>query len=376
MKIIVLIYKFFLSRRYKVEIKNVEVLKHNWPVLLLPNHVALVDPQILITFLYKYLKLSPVASELFFNVPVLKQIMKVFWTIPVWEMTKWADSEKVKEVFWKVVDAIKDWKNILIYPSGQVYRQGFESIIWKQSVYNICQNIPENTKIIWLRDRWLWGSMWSKSWDDGQSWFFLLFIKWVYITFINLIFFIPKRKVSLELEDITEQINLYKNMSLLEFNKYLENFYNKYWEEKINYIKHYWFYNNVKNRKEPDIITWSLKELNNIKNHNLDNIDDNIKNKIIEKISLIKEIDKKNILEDSKLIVDLFFDSLDLSEIKSFVAGNFEKASNPPIWDLKTVWDLIIMAVGQSDNVEELKKCEWQRCEKKVDLVEKIQKIL
>jgi len=40
--------------------------------------VALVDPQILMVFLNKYLKLSPVASELFFNIPVLKQIMKYF----------------------------------------------------------------------------------------------------------------------------------------------------------------------------------------------------------------------------------------------------------------------------------------------------------
>jgi hypothetical protein len=40
------------------------------------------------------------------------------------------------------------------------------------------------------------------------------------------IFFIPKRKVTLEIQDITDQINLYKNMSLNEFNGFLENFYN------------------------------------------------------------------------------------------------------------------------------------------------------
>jgi len=256
MKLIILIYKFFLSRRYKIEIKNSEILKHNWPILLLPNHVALVDPQILMVFLNKYLKLSPVASELFFNVPVLKQIMKYFWTIPIAEMTNWADPEKVKKVFSKVVDALKENKNILIYPSWQVYRQGFESIIWKQSVYSIAQNMPKNTKVIWLRDSWLWGSMWSKAWDDWKTWFFTLLLKWIFIVFSNLIFFVPKRKIILEMEDITEQINLYKNMSLWEFNKYLENFYNKNWEEKVKFIKHYWFYNNVKNKKEPELIKW------------------------------------------------------------------------------------------------------------------------
>gem|GEM_PF-5542177 len=63
--------------------------------------------------------------------------------------------------------------------------------------------------------------------------------------------------------------------------------------------------------------------MKNTKNHDLSQIDEKIKNKIIEKIVLIKEIDKKNILENSKLIVDLFFDSLDLAEIKSFVQANF-----------------------------------------------------
>jgi len=74
-----------------------------------------------------------------------------------------------------------------------------------------------------------------------------------------------------------------------------------------------------------------LKELNNIKNHDLSKIDQKIKDSIIEKISLIKEIEKSNITENSKLVIDLFFDSLDLAEIKSFVAGNFKDSSNPPI---------------------------------------------
>ena len=87
--------------------------------------------------------------------------------------------------------------------------------------------MPENTKVVWLRQRWLWGSMWSKAYDWGKTGFFTLFLKWVFYTFVNLIFFVPKRKVNIELEDITKQINLYKNMSLREFNKYLESFYNK-----------------------------------------------------------------------------------------------------------------------------------------------------
>jgi acyl carrier protein len=74
-----------------------------------------------------------------------------------------------------------------------------------------------------------------------------------------------------------------------------------------------------------------LKDLENTKTYNLAKIDEKIKNKIIEKIASIKEISSSNINENSKLIVDLFFDSLDLAEIKSFVQANFPASSNPPI---------------------------------------------
>ncbi len=373
MKIIIFLYRFFLSRRYNVEIQNSELLKHDGPILLLPNHVALIDPQILMSFFNPYLSLSPVASEKFFNVPILKQVMQSVWTIPIWEMTAWADKDEVKKVFKKVVSALEKNKNILIYPSGEIYKQGFESIIGKQAVYNIAQNMPKNTRVIWLKDTGLWGSMWSKAWNNWQTWFFTLFWKSIFMICVNFLFFTPKRTVTLNLTDISAQIQTYKNMSLWEFNGYLENFYNKDWEEKAHFIPHYWFYNDTKNKKEPDIITWSLKDLQKTKNHDLSKIDPKIIKSIIQKIVTIKELkDNNQISTHSKLIIDLFFDSLDLAEIKSFVQANFDWASNPPIWDLKTVWDLIIMAVGQSQNVEEIKKCEWKSFNSKGLLVDKI----
>jgi hypothetical protein len=37
------------------------------------------------------------------------------------------------------------------------------------------------------------------------------------------------------------------------------------------------------------------------------------------------------------IITDLYFDSLDAAEIKSFIQIHFPTASNPPITELKTV---------------------------------------
>ena len=364
MKLIILLLRFFLSLRYKVHIIWEENLAHNWPVLILPNHVALVDPQILMVFLNSYLKVSPLASEKYYNRGWIKQIMDFFWTIPIWEITSWSDSEDVKKVFWKIVEWLKDNKNILLYPSGQIYRQWFENIIWKQSTYNVVNLMPKNTKVVWVKTRWLWWSMWSMAWDNWQTWFFTLLFKWIYFIFANLIFFLPRRKVNIEIVDLTKNILEKREGNLNVFNKFLEDFYNiqnnEFYEEKIKYIKHYFYFDDVKDRVEPNIISWSLKELNLASDSvDLSKIDVEIINKIFDKISSIKSIEKEKINENSKLILDLFFDSLDIAEIKSFVQSNFKKASNPPITDLKTVWDLLYMAVWQSKTEEKMKPCDW-----------------
>ncbi len=378
MKILLFITRFVLSLRYRVVIKQVENLKHDWPVLIFPNHVALVDPRILISFLWKYLKVSPVASEKYYNKPVLKQVMDLFWTVPIWEITAWANPEDVKKVFGNITQALKWWKNILLYPSWQIYRQWYESIKWKQSAYFITKQMPENTKVIWIKDRWLWWSIWSMAWDNWNTSFWKTYLKSIWYVLANFIFFVPKRKVSLEIVDITDEINAYKNMSLNEFNSYLENFYNtenwKKYIEEANFIKHYFYFNDVKDKKEPEFIKWSEKELNEIKEYDLSKVDSEIKNQIKNKIAEIKEIKVWNIKDNSKLIMDLFFDSLDLAEIKSFVQANFNKASNPPIGDLKTVWDLIIMAIWKSERQEELKPCNWKEkdIQKRTLLVEQI----
>lgn len=93
--------------------------------------------------------------------------MSLAWAVPIWEMMAWADPEEVKQVFWNVIDWLNEWKNILIYPSWQIYRQNYESIKWKQIAHYVVNNLPKNTKVLLLRQRWLWWSMRSKARDNG-----------------------------------------------------------------------------------------------------------------------------------------------------------------------------------------------------------------
>jgi acyl carrier protein len=80
-----------------------------------------------------------------------------------------------------------------------------------------------------------------------------------------------------------------------------------------------------------------LKDLQQAKKIDLSSIQEDIKEDIFLQIAKIKDIEKNQVDENKNLIIDLYFDSLDMAEIKSYIQSKYPKSSNPPITDLKTV---------------------------------------
>jgi hypothetical protein len=67
--------------------------------------------------------------------------------------------------------------------------------------------------------------------------------------------FVPKRDVLIEIEDITKNVQkkLDNNCKLDEFNERLENIYNVNGPEKLKYLRHYFYYDDVKKKEIPEI---------------------------------------------------------------------------------------------------------------------------
>jgi 1-acyl-sn-glycerol-3-phosphate acyltransferase len=80
---LVSLFKLALISRYKIEIKNSEILKYDGPSLVLPNHVALIDPVIVYVFLFPYVSLLPLASRKYYDKPIAGKIMKLANAIPI-----------------------------------------------------------------------------------------------------------------------------------------------------------------------------------------------------------------------------------------------------------------------------------------------------
>ena len=332
----------------------------NWSNLVLPSHVALMDPVIISAFLWKNKWLSPVVTEDYYEVPVLKWIFKWIWAIPIpdltWDKAKTLDTDLI---IWNITKALENWRSILLYPQWALARQWFQSIVWKKTAFYAAQKLPKDTKILTVNIRWLrWSrSSWARTWKAPNL--ALFWLKGLLFTIFNLIFFVPKRNVEIEIKDSTALLKKAWKKWVDAFNQELEKIYNSKWEEKLNYLSGLCWYNTTKNKKEPDVIQWSIKDLKRTSfNWNAD-IPEDVLKKVTAIVKKIKPEYSWKISLDTNLVLDCFFDSLDMAELKSSVQSTFTDSSNPPLLDLKTVWDVTIMAIWKSVSNEELKPCDW-----------------
>ncbi len=374
MKLFAFIYFLLLKLRYRFNISWFNEIDSKKRYVVFPNHQALVDPQIVVSLLNQKIHLSPVISETYYNIPVLKEFFQLMWAVSMWDIQQGTSTwDDVKNAFKNIEDGIKNGKNILLYPAWQLYSQWYEVIRGKKSAFNLIQILPNDTEILVVKTTWLWWSIWSKAWEWDTPNIIKTFLKSFLIFIGNILFLIPKREVNIEIVNMTELLKNIKDINV--FNQTLEDFYNKDGEEKAIFKKHFFYFNDTKNKKEPEIITWSLKAGWNTTEIDEKSIPESIKEKIIWKICEMKGvtppihaslsslnsrgIEGEFISLKSNLINDLYFDSLDAAELKAYIQWQFPTSDNPPVLDLKTVWNLCMMAMGKSKKIESLPPCKW-----------------
>ena len=339
--------------------ESIQDSQHNY--LILPNHPWLIDPQIIFSVLGSKIPISPVMTETYYNIPVLKYIFKAIGAISVPDLSANWKPEDIEKVYENIVKWLQEWKNIVLYPAGQIYSQWLEKIIGKKTTFEISSRLPKNTKIIQVRTRGVWGSIRSKAYTGKWPIFFKCIQNACMYLLLNGFFFLPRRQVTLHIQDVTNTLikeGEIFTQDMQVFNKTLEDFYNIPWEEAAIYIPHFFYYNDVKNKKLPEHIEWWLNSIDPTNSLSIEEIPQNIQEAISKKIQQIKKIDT-SIHHSQKLINDLFFDSLDSAELKNAISQMYPKASNPPITSLKTVLDCYTMALGKSQEEEMLKECKW-----------------
>jgi len=244
-------YNFVLTRRYRICIKGDDILNSVGAKLFLPNHPSHIDPQLIAIILAMRCDFVPVVSENFFKIPVIGYFLRRWNAVAVSDLKSGKrDPNVLKNIFSKVIEALNSGNNVIIYPAGQISHTPVEKIFNKQSAFVVVSNLPEEARVIGIRISGLWGSMWSVAWMGERPNFIFAYLKGIFYFFANFIFFSPKRQVTYEFVDITEEAKSKSMSDRRTFNNYMEEFYNINGPEKATYIKHLFYFPKSK-RKYP-----------------------------------------------------------------------------------------------------------------------------
>ena len=355
-KILAFKIRLLLRFRYRISIKGSEILQTNSPVLFLPNHQALIDPVILLSQIYRFSSATPVVSEKYFNIPVLKWYFKRLGAVRVSDLeTGSRDTQVLKVITRSVIKGFGRRKNIVIYPSGQIAGQGYEKIFNKKSAYHIVKSIPDGVQITGVRISGLWGSMWSKAKSGKSPDFFTQLLKGIFYVLANLFFFLPKRNVTIEFEDITSIAREKAILGQKPFNTFLEDFYNLRGEEPALFLKHIFYLPQMK-RKVAERISGSAEEVNDLAlPTDAGTIPEETSEKVKGIVSSVLNIAPDQLSLNSNLVLDLGADSLNMVEIISGLENQFKSFSPPEINEIKTIGDLCLVVSGQFSTSADLK---------------------
>lgn len=345
-KIVLFIVRMVLSLRYRISINGIdEIRKNNQDkgILFLPTHPALIDPVILMAWLFPLFKQRFLADRDQMRRPVIHFFAKYFKVIPIPDPIKYGkeEPENIKRSILKCAELLKEGRNVLIYPSGHILKNRFEQIAGNSALEKI-HEYTDDFDIVLVKTQGLWGSAFSRS-DGGYPSVEKILKKGLLFLLTNLIFFGPRRKV---------EISLYRKEDLpfekgrIAVNKALENEFNE--KAPLNTFVSYFWWNGYKTKVLPEPEKKSYKG-------NVDDISDSIKEIVLEFLKDLSGV--KEIKLEHHLSKDLGLDSLKRVDITTWIESEFGfNVPNPD--SLKKVSDVMFAASGEtlSNEVKLLKK--------------------
>ncbi len=363
--ILLYLLRFALWFRYRVTIKgldriNPEVLNKPGGVLFLPNHPTFfVDPTLITLAIWRKYPIRPVIIDYMYSMPLVYTVMRFINALPIPNFANSSNSFKKKradKVLETIIESLRKKENFLIYPAGRTKLQARE-IIGASGVHRIIQSAPE-ANVVLVRTTGLWGSRFSRALTAGHappSMFET--IRWgIKTAFKNLLFFTPRRHVTIEFEPAGPDFPY--QASRLEMNRYLEKWYNR--PDGILPQK----------GDEPGeslyLVSYSMwrEELPEIKTReaaqeelDISKVPLSIQEKVKHKLSEMAQIPADQIKTNMELGRDLGLDSLDGAELIAFLDDQYDVAG-VPVQELTNVGRVMALAAKQvsfEETIEEEK---------------------
>lgn len=343
--------RFLLALRYDVKIVGLDNISKEKSILFLPNHPAEIDPILLMVYLGPKYFPRPMVVEHFYRLKGFQWILDLIGVIPIPTMEEKANIWRGKEVariFQEVSERMRAGDSFLIYPAGKLKAGGGELIGGASFVHSLLQACP-GIHVVLVRTTGLWGSSFSKA-PTGRS---PEFGKTLLLNLSRLIknwfFFIPKRAVLIEIADAPADLPI--QAPRLMFNKFLEEWYNKYPDPgpeplslvSYNYRKEE--YQEMANAISPGSIIDCGADIS---------VSAEVISQVKNELASLSKVDPSTIHIKTNLSTDLGLDSLDIANVHIFLDRKFDVVDFSP-GDLQTVGDILRAISGGLQKIEKTK---------------------
>ncbi len=332
-KILILIAKFLLSLRYDIKIKGLDETaeKAKSKTVFLPNHPALIDPVIVFACLYPKFKVRAFGDRDQLERPFINWATRRFKVRRIPTIAKRGPSAEaeIEKKLTESIEGLKQGENLLIWPAGRLSKSRYERIVGTSSVNRIVKECPD-VRVILVRTTGLWGSKfgwgWGKEPEVGP-----ILKKGIFQILASGIFFMPKRKVEIEL---VAPDDFPKNADKNTINKYLEDFYNEKTQPNTYIPYSIWEKGESRKMPEPKV---RRKRLEDVK------VPDATREIIMEYLQEktgIEDIDEK-----ASLPRDLGMDSIARAEMVVWLEEEFG-CPQVEVDSIQTVEDVMYAACG------------------------------
>ena len=350
LRFLLVVAGLLLRFRYRITYKGLDKVKSlladgQKGCLFLPNHPAvLVDPLIVSLPLVRLFKIRPLIIEYMYFHPAFHWAVRLLGAIAIPNFGSAFSPLKLKRAeraLKTISSGLKANDRFLIYPSGTTKMQAKEIVGGAFGVHQLVSENPD-VPIVLVRMTGLWGSSFSRAATNGATPHTKQAVKrGVWTAIKNLFFFVPKRNVLVEFEIADDTFP--RKAEKQQFNRYLENWYNKPFGpdgEPLLLVSYAFWKKQCLQMEQP-----------HIEKIDCSTVADEIKKPIIEKVAELAKIPAKQVLPDLKLIENLGLDSLDHAELISFLEREFNVSGIAPE-KLTTVGSLFLFASGKIQTEE------------------------
>ena len=157
-----------ISLRYRVRVVGLNEIARRGTrgILFLPNHPALIDPVIVMAWLQRFAP-GALADKDQIDRPFVRWLARRIGVRPIPDMTKYGAvaRDEIRDAIRQCADGLRRGENLLLYPSGRVYRRRLEDIGASRSAGRLLDLAPD-VRIVLVRTTGLWGS--SFSWAHAR----------------------------------------------------------------------------------------------------------------------------------------------------------------------------------------------------------------